>query len=134
MSADRTLAPVLAEFGSATAAVTASLRMPRARRAVHLLSLMVLSGVALAWLVPIDRVVTARGRIVAESPSIVVQPLETSIVRSILVQEGQIVHAGDVLLTLDPTFSGADASQLEQQLAGLTAEIARLEAELAGVD
>jgi HlyD family type I secretion membrane fusion protein len=132
MRAENALPPVLAEFGSATAAATAALRMPRARRAVHFLSLMAVSALALAWLVPIDRVVTARGRVVAESPSIVVQPLETSIVRSIAVQEGQIVRKGNVLLTLDPTFSGADASQLEQKLASLSAEIARLEAELAG--
>ena len=35
------------------------------------------------WLIPIDRVVTAQGKVVSQAPMLVVQPLETSIVRSI---------------------------------------------------
>ena len=38
----------------------------------------------------------------------VVQPLETSIVRSIDVHEGEQVHAGQLLARLDPTFAAAD--------------------------
>ena len=43
-------------------------------------------------LIPIDRVVTAQGKVVSQAPTIVVQPLETSIVRSIDVREGQVVR------------------------------------------
>ena len=34
---------------------------------------------------------------VAQAPNLVVQPLETAIIRSIEVKEGQLIHAGDVL-------------------------------------
>ena len=40
-------------------------------------------------LIPIDRVVTAQGKVVSRVPLLVVQPLETSVVRSIDVTEGR---------------------------------------------
>jgi HlyD family secretion protein len=82
------------------------------------------------WLIPIDRVVTAQGKVVSLAPMVVVQPLETSIVRSIDVTEGQIVHAGDVLARLDPTFASADAGALQAQVSSLQAEVARMQAEV----
>jgi hemolysin D len=60
----------------------------------------------------------------------VVQPLETSIVRSIDVMEGQSVHAGDVLARLDPTFASADVGALQAQVSSLQAEVARMQAEV----
>jgi HlyD family secretion protein len=53
--------------------------------------------IAASALIPIDQVVTAHGIVVSQSPTILVQPLDTSIVRSIDVREGQRVRAGEVL-------------------------------------
>ena len=39
--------------------------------------------------VKVDKVVTAQGKVVARAATIVVQPLETAIVRSIEVHEGE---------------------------------------------
>jgi HlyD family secretion protein len=85
-------------------------------------------------LIPIDRVVTAHGRVVAHAHTIVVQPLEKAIVRSIMVHEGQQVHAGDLLARLDPTFTGADVNALQTQVSSFDAEVSRLRAEVAGQD
>ena len=85
-----------------------------------------------AALVPIDMVVTAAGRVVALQPTIVVQPLETAIVRAINVREGQVVRAGEVLAQLDPTFSAADAAALEANVQSFQAEVDRLSAEASG--
>jgi len=95
---------------------------------------LVVACVAAASLIPIDKVVTAQGKVVAQSATSVVQPLETSIVRSIDVKEGQVVHKGDVLARLDPTFATADAGALEASVASLEAEVARLQAEASGRD
>jgi HlyD family secretion protein len=81
-------------------------------------------------LIPIDRVVTARGKVVSRAPMVVVQPLETSIVRAIDVTEGQSVHAGDMLARLDPTFASADVGALQAQVSSLQAEAARMQAEV----
>jgi HlyD family secretion protein len=88
--------------------------------------------IAVTGLIPIDRVVTARGLVVSQTPTILVQPLDTSIVRSITVREGQRVKAGELLATLDPTFVSADLAALATQVSSLEAETARLQAELDG--
>jgi hemolysin D len=76
--------------------------------------------------------VTAHGRVVARAPTIVVQPLETAIVRSIWVHEGDQVHRGELLAVLDATFAGADVNALQAQVSSFQAEVSRLEAEVAG--
>ena len=76
--------------------------------------------------------VTAQGRVVSRSPTLVLQPLETAIVRSINVHEGQAVQAGQVLARLDPTFAAADMGALAAQVASLQAQVSRLQAEADG--
>jgi len=128
---DSTLSTVL-EFQSPAAAIVAS-PVPRAARGTILaISSMFLASVAALGLIPVDRVVTAQGRVVSRAHTLVVQPLETSIVRSIDVTEGQSVHAGDVLARLDPTFAAADVGALSSQVSALTAEVSRLRAEAEG--
>jgi HlyD family secretion protein len=105
---------------------------PVARITVHLLIGAMLSFFAWAWLSEVDLIVTAKGRLVTPLPNIVVQPLETSIVQTIEVRAGQVVHKGDRLATLDPTFAQADGSQLKSKLDSLNTQWASLDAELSG--
>jgi hemolysin D len=128
---DQTL-PVILEFQwPSTAVVNAP--MPRsAQGIVWMISSMVAALVAAMAVIPVDQVVTARGVVVAQSPTILVQPLETAIVRSIDVREGQHVQAGQMLARLDPTFATADFVALEAQVQSLDAQVARLQAETAG--
>ncbi len=53
-------------------------------------------------------------------------------VRAIHVQDGQSVKAGDVLIELDPTMSGAELGHLRSDLVTTQLEVARLRAALAG--
>src|SRR5206468_1649343 len=71
--------------------------------------------VALAWSIwgTIDIVASASGKIVPSGRTKVVQPFETSVVRSIRVQDGQAVKAGDVLIELDPTANAAERDHLQ---------------------
>jgi hemolysin D len=121
--------PVVLEFQWPSAAI-ANAPIPRsARGIVWMIASMVATLIVATGLIPIDRVVTARGIVVSQSPTIVVQPLETAIVRSINVHEGQPVRAGEVLARLDPTFAAADAATLAAQVTSLEAEVSRLRAE-----
>src|SRR5215831_3900525 len=126
-SADPTL-PLL-EFELPTAALMATPVKPAARSMLWTVVSLVAVCATAAAVVPIDMVVTSGGRVVAMQPTVVVQPLETAIVRAINVREGQAVRAGQVLARLDPTFSAADVGALEVQVRSFQAEVDRLSAE-----
>jgi hemolysin D len=128
---DPTLPAILEFQWPSTAIVNAP--VPRSARCiVWLVASMVFVLVATMGLIPIDQVVTARGIVVSQSPTILVQPLETAIVRSIDVREGQEVRAGQLLARLDPTFAAADLATLTAQVSSLEAAVARLQAEAEG--
>lgn len=80
----------------------------------------------------LDKVVVAQGQLINPLPNVVVQPLETSIVQSVDVRVGQVVKAGDRLASLDPTFAGADETQLRVRLESLDTQVSGLEQELMG--
>ncbi|KAA5607773.1 biotin/lipoyl-binding protein, partial [Rhodovastum atsumiense] len=125
-------APVLLEYQSPTAALIARPVPLAARFTTWVVASLFAALLAVMSLLPIDRVVTAAGKVTATTGNLMVQPLETAIVRSIAVKEGQLVHAGDTLAQLDPTFAQADAGSLETQVASLSAEVTRLTAETQG--
>ena len=126
------VAPILLEFESPSAALLAEVVPARSRYTLWVLVSMFMALLVVACTFPIDRVVTSPGKVTTTAPNVVMQPLETSIVRSIDVREGQLVHAGDLLARLDPTFSGSDSTNLQAQAASLTAEVERLRDELDG--
>ena len=128
---DPTLPAILEFQWPSTAIVNAP--VPRsARGIVWVVASMVLALVIISALIPIDRVVTAQGIVVSKSPTILVQPLDTAIVRSIDVHEGQQVKAGQLLARLDPTFAAADLATLAAQVSSFDAQVARLQAEAEG--
>src|SRR5258708_703016 len=128
---DPTLPTILEFQWPSTAIINAPI--PRsAEGMIWIIASMVLAFIVLAGFIPVDRVVTARGVVVSQTPTILVQPLDTAIVRSIDVREGQRVRAGDLLARLDPTFASADLATLVTQVSNLEAEVARLQAEAQG--
>jgi HlyD family secretion protein len=124
--------PAILEFESPSAAITSTPVPLSARNIVWVVvSMFAVAAVAMA-LIPVDRVVTAQGKVVSQSPTLVVQPLEAAIVRSIEVRDGEAVHAGQVLARLDPTFAAADVGALAAQVSSLQAQVSRLQAEADG--
>ena len=132
-------APVLMEYQSPTAALIAR-PVPLASRYTNwVIVAMITAVLAVLALVPIDRMVATTGKVTAATGNLMVQPLgsppntigiaDVSLIRSINVKEGQVVHAGDVLAELDPTFAQADLGSLEAQVSSLQAEVDRLTAE-----
>jgi HlyD family type I secretion membrane fusion protein len=99
---------------------------------LYVLAAMLVFAVALMSVVKLDRVVTSVGRVVTSGGSLYVSPFDTGIVREVLVKPGDVVHKGQPLATLDPTFTRADLLQLEEKLSSDQAAVGRLEAELSG--
>lgn len=97
--------------------------------------LMVLFVLALLWAIfgKVDIVAVAPGRIIVSDRTKLIQPLEASVVRSVLVKDGDRVTAGQVLVELDPTDASADKTSVQEQLASATSEAQRTEALLSAL-
>jgi hemolysin D len=130
---DRSAAKLVRGFQSETAEIVDGPDPIQARLTIHVLAGMFAALLAVALVMRIDRVVTTTfGAIVTVEPTIVVQPLDASIIKTLDVHQGDRVKAGQLLATLDPTFAAADVEALRLQIASLKAEIARADAETAG--
>lgn len=82
----------------------------------------------------LDIVSVATGEVAPSTNVQSVDHLEGGIVRAILVKEGDLVTAGQPLVELEQTQSGADVQELKIRLRSLLADIARYNAELADAD
>ena len=85
-----------------------------------------------AFIAPIDGAALAPGFVTVKSHKKTVQHLDGGIVSQLLVKDGDIVKAGDLLLTLDGTENKAQLEITRGQYLTLLAQVARLEAERDG--
>ncbi len=119
-------------FQSETGEIREDPEPAQLRLTLHALVGLFVAVFAIAAFMQMNRVVTSSaGQIVTTEPTIVLQALDASIIKSLDVQEGDRVKRGQLLATLDPTFAAADVSAASLQIASLEAQIARAEAELA---
>jgi len=119
-------------FQSETAEIREGPEPAQLRLTLYALAGLFAGLVAVSLVMPMNRVVTSvAGLIVTTEPTIVLQALDPSIIKTLDVQEGELVKGRRLLATLDPTFTAADVSALTLQIASLDAQIARTEAELA---
>jgi hemolysin D len=105
---------------------------PKPRVVLWMMTALVAFAAAALAVLKVDIVVSANGKIVTSDAEIVIQPVEMSVVRSVAVKMGQQVKAGEVLATLDPTFTKADQDELTAKLRTLDATFNRIDAEVAG--
>ena len=101
---------------------------PAHRRA--LIAICALFTAALLWaaLGHVDIVAVAQGRIVVGQRSKTIQPLETSVVKAIYVNDGDKVKAGDILIELDGTLTAADSIRVGEERSAARSEAARCQA------
>lgn len=125
---------VVAEFQSDAAEIEQRMPPRVGRITLYCVVALIAAAIAFACVSRVDMIVTAQGKLITTRPNLVVQPLETSVIRDIRVKAGDSVNRGDVLAILDPTFSQADLDQLSSRLAGFDASIDRLRAELDGTE
>jgi len=98
---------------------------PAPRRVAY--GLMALFVLALLWSYfgQVDIVAVAPGRIMVSDRTKVIQPLEASVVKAVLVKDGDRVKAGQVLVELDPTMVSADIASVQEQLKTQASEAMR---------
>jgi hemolysin D len=94
-----------------------------------IISLMVIVLLGL-FLVKVDVVVTARGKIIPVGDVKVVQPLDTGVITGIHVKEGDLVKKGAILLEIDPSIDKADLEGKEKNLKNSSMAMERVHAVL----
>jgi len=100
------------------------------------LSIVAMIALAVLWasLGHVDIVATAEGKLVPNGQVKTIQAFDTGLVRQILVEDGQHVRAGEVLIRLDETSDRAEQERVARDLVQARLDIARLETLLASPD
>jgi adhesin transport system membrane fusion protein len=106
-------------------------------RAASNLLLWVVTGFMLIFIVwaslaKLDRTIRGPGRVIASSQLQTVSNLEGGVIKEILVRTGQQVKAGQELIRLDQTATGAELGSGQSSYNSLMAKTARLQAEILG--
>lgn len=75
-----------------------------------------------------DIVVSARGKIIPDGEIKIIQPLETGVIKKILVKEGDFVKKGQVLMEIDPSTTEPHLESMKANLGYINLERKRLNA------
>jgi len=104
---------------------------PALPRAV-ILTIIVALVCTLAWAIigRIDEIAVASGKVIAADKTKVIQPAETAVVKRILVADGQVVRAGQILIELEAaaTATAAETARTREALTAARLEAARYDA------
>ena len=100
---------------------------PLARTMAFILAAIIPVILCWSWFGYVDTVAITEGQIIPVGKVKYIQPLEIGKVREILVQEGQHVSKGDLLIRLDTTVSEVDTKQLMDEYEEASANASRLE-------
>jgi len=103
------------EFLPAVLEIQATPPLPISRYILWAIILFFIFTVVWASIGEVDIVGVAQGKIIPSGKIKIIQPLETGVVRSILVKEGERVEAGQPLIELDTTLAGADHLSIKEQ-------------------
>ncbi|MGA7180288.1 MAG: HlyD family type I secretion periplasmic adaptor subunit [Thiobacillaceae bacterium] len=105
-------------------------RLPR----TVLYAVVALLLITAAWMVfgRLDIIASAEGRLVPRTYVKIVQPADAGIVEQIMVQEGQHVNAGQVLMRMDTQIADADTKSIRSELTLRSLQLRRIDAELGG--
>ncbi len=105
---------------------------PPKQTVVFLSALTVMFASFLVWAnwAELDEVTRGEGRVVPSSKNQVVQSLEGGIVKELLVQTGDLVKRGDVLVRIDDTGFSSNLGEVRAKQTSLKAQILRLRHEL----
>ncbi len=118
----------------ASEVTAAQIQGPRPVAVLLLIFVILFFGAAIgwAWWAEIDEVTRGQGTVIPSSQVQVIQNLEGGILKQILVREGEMVEAGQIILRIDDTGFAASLGEQKATYYSLMGQIARLTAESEG--
>lgn len=106
----------------------------QSRRLLYVIALLAVVLIIWSAFAQIDELVRGQGKVIPSRQLQLVQNLEGGILKEIYVEEGQQVKKGQVLMKLDDTQSSSRYLERKQAQHAIQGNIARLQAELSGVE
>lgn len=100
------------------------------RHAIPLLGALFACLLLFFFFMKIDVIVSAQGKLVSDHPTVMLKPLERTVIKEICVKIGEKVHKGQILATFDPVFSLSERDRLIAEEKRLDAQHERMNAEL----
>lgn len=100
-----------------------------ARLCVFMPFLLIVGAIVWAGVGKVDVIVQANGKLITDKQTVIMKPLERSVIKEINVRIGEVVRPNQVLITFDPTINEAEAERLRNELQTLSAKFDRLKAE-----
>ena len=104
--------------------------LAKSRLTIQVVVLSLIAAIGWAAVAQVNEVTRGDGRVIPARRMQTIQSLEGGILSELKVREGDIVQQGQVLARLDPTRSQSAFMAAQSQITALTAEVARLEAEV----
>src|SRR5690625_1122660 len=104
-------------------------KISRSSRVVVIVFLAVVIFIVWAHYAVIDNVTAGMGKVVPSQHEQVIKSLQGGVLKKMLVREGDIVEAGQVVAQLDPTTGQSSVEQTLAEYYAAIASVARLEAE-----
>ncbi|MDW6026546.1 HlyD family type I secretion periplasmic adaptor subunit [Mesorhizobium sp. BAC0120] len=105
---------------------------PMANAVILFIGALIAALVTWAAFAEVDEITRGEGRVIPASKTQIVQASEPGVVQEIAVKVGQIVHKGDLIVSLDNTTNVSSLGELEAKARALSARIARLKLEQSG--
>lgn len=105
---------------------------PLGRTTFWLVVAIIIFFIAWSILGEVDIVVSANGKVIPDGHVKILQPLDTGIVRKILVKEGDYVKRGQVVMEIDPSTIDPEMESTGRNLRYAKLEMSRIDAALTG--
>jgi hemolysin D len=80
-----------------------------------------------AWFGQVNEVAQAQGKLIPQGEVYKIHPTELGKISQVLVKEGQVVKAGQLIAALDPALANHDVERLRQDLLGDQTQLAQLQ-------
>jgi len=102
---------------------------PGSHLVLYVIGAVLLCGFTWAHFARVEEITQGEGKIISKSREQIIKSLEGGIIDDMLVREGDIVEKGQPLLKINPIRAQSTYQEMHTKLMGLTAMMARLQAE-----
>ena len=112
--------------------VTQSQKPIQARVILYVIVLLFICLIVWAGFAKVDEITRGEGKVIPSQQMQVIQSVDGGVVEEVLVQEGDHVKKGDLLIRIDPTRFTSNLNEVNAKIFALQTKVRRLSAQVSG--